>query len=135
MNNIHKKLFAGILLLLFSLQLQASNDKDNLLFMLRKMQHLKAATQTVKQIKSGDSQLDAGNIVVILCGKVVQEIPQQTELLKAAKAQGIQVLACGLSLKKFGVDPASLPSEISYVENGFIKAFELQKEGYLSVEL
>jgi intracellular sulfur oxidation DsrE/DsrF family protein len=43
--------------------------------------------------------------------------------------------ACGLSLKKFGVDPASLPKLYHVVPNGLVFGFELQKEGYYSITL
>ena len=44
-------------------------------------------------------------------------------------------MACGLSLAKFNKTQSDLVKGIDYTENGFIKAFELQKQGYLSVEL
>ena len=44
-------------------------------------------------------------------------------------------MACGLSLTKFNKTQNDLVKGIDYTENGFIKAFELQKQGYLSVEL
>jgi intracellular sulfur oxidation DsrE/DsrF family protein len=44
-------------------------------------------------------------------------------------------LACGFSLKKFGVDASAIPKEMSVVDNGILYGFNLQKDGFLSITL
>jgi intracellular sulfur oxidation DsrE/DsrF family protein len=54
---------------------------------------------------------------------------------RISKYPNVSIMACGLSLTKFNKTKNDLVKGIKYTENGFIKAFELQKAGYLSVEL
>ena len=83
------------------------------------------------------SKIRPAKVGIILCGEMLRRI-SSTEMshhLEMAGAQGIIVYACGLSLNKLGISKETLPANVLYVENGLIKSLELQKEGYLSIEL
>lgn len=130
-------------LLLFSLASftseKKSHKKDNLLFLLRQPEHINQAIKTIVSLKSSNqSNLSVGKVVIIVCGEAVVNLT--TEEGKAwvdgvSKLSNVSILACGLSLEKFKKKETDLLPGIGYTENGFIKAFQLQKEGYLSVEL
>lgn len=120
---------------------QKSNHgkKDNLLFLLRQTEHINQALKTVEQLQSNaKTTLSPNKIVIIVCGEAVTSL--STDQAKAwadkiSQYPNVSILACGLSLKKFNKSETDLVKGIGYTENGFIKAFELQKQGYLSVEL
>lgn len=120
-------------------QTTVSHKKDNLLFMLRQTEHINQAIKTIAELKNNkDSELDPGNIVIIVCGEAVLELTKQDAgkwVDEISKFDNVSILACGLSLDKFQKKQSDLMPGIRYTKNGFIKAFELQKEGYLSVEL
>jgi intracellular sulfur oxidation DsrE/DsrF family protein len=55
--------------------------------------------------------------------------------LEMAEKNHVELYACGLSLKQFKIDPKSLPKQIHVTKNGLLYDFQLQKKGYLSIEL
>lgn len=130
-------------LLLFSLasftSVKESHKKDNLLFLLRQPEHINQAIKTIEALKAGSkSNLSVGKVVIIVCGEAVVNLTAEEGKAWAdqvSKLSNVSLLACGLSLEKFKKREADLVPRIGYTENGFIKAFQLQKEGYLSVEL
>ncbi len=119
--------------------IKETHKKDNLLFLLRQPEHINQAIKTIVSLKNGNhSNLSVGRVVIIVCGEAVVNLT--TEEGKAwvdqiNKLSNVSILACGLSLEKFKKTEADIVPGIGYTENGFVKAFQLQKEGYLSVEL
>jgi intracellular sulfur oxidation DsrE/DsrF family protein len=115
-----------------------SDGKDNLLFLLRQTEHINQALKTIEQLKTSGTSLKAGKVKIIVCGEAVTALgSKEAEVWvdRISKYPDVSIMACGLSLTKFNKTPADLVKGIDYTENGFIKAFELQKQGYLSVEL
>ncbi len=110
-----------------------------MLFLLRQSEHITQALNTVEQLQSNaETNLNPGKIVIIVCGEAVTKLslPEaKTWVDKAGRHPNLSILAYGLSLKKFKITEKDLIKGIGYTENGFIKAFDLQKQGYLSVEL
>ena len=113
--------------------------KDNILFMLQQPEHINQAIKTIEELKnSNESKLNLGDIVIIVCGEAVVSLTTEEAskwVTQTGKYQNVSIVACGLSLDKFKKQKADLVPGIEYTRNGFIKAFELQKAGYLSVEL
>ena len=135
-------LFAVATLLISSTSFsQKANNgkKDNLLFLLRQTEHINQALKTIEQLKSQPkTTLNTGKIVIIICGEAVTSLTTKEAdvwVEKLSKYPNVSLVACGLSLTKFNKSQNDLVKGIDYTENGFIKAFELQKKGYLSVEL
>lgn len=120
-------------------QKTSAPKKDNLLFMLRQPEHINQATKTITELKTQNaSKLNAGDIVIIVCGEAVVNLTTKDAeawVESTREWQNVSIVACGLSLDKFKKTEADLVNGIQYTRNGFIKAFELQKAGYLSVEL
>ena len=75
-----------------------------------------------------------GEFKVIICGQAVKEFSKNEELeeilLKAEEK--IQLIACGFSLKKFGISPESIPENMQVVENGIVLDSTI---GYHSITL
>lgn len=120
-------------------QKNKSGKKDNLLFLLRQTEHINQAIKTIDQLQTpATSSLNTGKVVIIVCGEAVTSLTTKEAeawLDKISKYPNVKLMACGLSLAKFNKTQNDLVKGIEYTENGFIKAFELQKQGYLSVEL
>ncbi len=120
-------------------QKSKSGKKDNLLFLLRQTEHINQALKTIEQLQSNpNTTLRPGKVVIIVCGEAVTSLTTKEAeawVEKISKYPNVSLMACGLSLAKFSKSQNDLVNGINYTENGFIKAFELQKQGYLSVEL
>jgi|SRR5690554_5825129 len=92
-----------------------------------------AAAHLVKE-----NEREFGNFEVIVCGADIVSLTDEKKMeqfLKRADEYKVQILACGFSLKKFEVDPNKIPDNVKVVENGILYNIELQKKGYLSLEL
>ena len=138
-----KILVLSIATLFFSMLAFSQNEnyakKDNLLFLLRQTEHINQALKTVAQLQTDASTtLKTGKVVIIVCGEAVTSlttIEGEGFLEKIKPYPNVSIMACGLSLTKFNKTEKDLVPGVKYTENGLIKAFELQKAGYLSVEL
>ncbi len=139
----YKHLLFAIITVLFSSavfsQSNHESQKDNLLFLLRQKEHINQALKTVESLAGkADTKLNTGQIVIIVCGEAVTSLTSneaEAWVQRISKHPNVSIMACGLSLNKFNKSKNDLVKGIEYTENGFIKAFELQKQGYLSVEL
>ena len=116
-----------------------THKKDNLLFLLRQTEHINQAIKTMEQLQSSaKTTLKTGKAVIIICGEAVTSLTTAegaTWVEKLKKYPNVSLMACGLSLTKFNKTQSDLVPGVQFTENGLIKAFELQKAGYLSVEL
>jgi intracellular sulfur oxidation DsrE/DsrF family protein len=116
-----------------------SQKKDNLLFLVRQTEHINQALKTVDQLQSkSNTTLKTGKVVIIVCGEAITALAgkdAEAWVESIRKHPNVSIVACGLSLTKFNKTRSDLVQGIDYTENGFITAFELQKQGYLSVEL
>ena len=111
--------------------------ENNYFILNRNVEQLKAVGKAAADLALTDSTT-YGTFKVVVCGKSVQDLLDEEKMADAVailQASGVEMYACGLSLKKFGVDPASLPEFYQVVPNGLVFGFELQKEGYYSITL
>ena len=111
--------------------------ENNYFILNRNVEQLKAVGKAAADLAAADST-SYGTFKVVVCGKSVQDLVDEEMMADAVailQASGVEMYACGLSLKKFGVDPASLPEFYQVVPNGLVFGFELQKEGYYSITL
>lgn len=138
------KTLSIFLIALFSATMGMAQHKtkhtDDLLFLLRQPEHITQALKTIDQLKSdvnSSQAIKTGKVVIIICGEAVKNFAgdADNETVKEAQRLGVTFMGCGLSLNKFNLKKEDLMPGIMFVPNGFIKAFELQKAGYLSVEL
>jgi len=111
--------------------------ENNYFILNRNVEQLKAVGKAAADLAASDSTA-YGTFKVVVCGKSVQDLLDEEKMADAVailQESGVQMYACGLSLKKFGVDPAALPEFYQVVPNGLVFGFELQKEGYYSITL
>ncbi|PKD16171.1 sulfur reduction protein DsrE [Salegentibacter salinarum] len=127
-------------LMLFSVKTQAQKhdtEKNNYVVLTKKIPQLQPILITAEELKKEDGH-HFGDFQVIVCGQTVKGLINLEEMKKfthRAEKAGVELKACGFSLKKFGVDPEKIPSEMEIVENGILYDFQLQKKGYFSIEL
>ncbi len=118
-------------------QAESAESKDNFAILLRKGNHLRVAVRTAREIQE-NPRFRMGRFEIIVCGREIEQLQQNGPLkatLEEASRLGVQVQACGISLEKFGVKADLLAPEVSVVPNGLMHAFELEKDGYLMIEL
>jgi len=111
--------------------------ENNYFILNRNVEQLKAVGKAAADLAVSDSTT-YGTFKVVVCGKSVQDLLDEEKMADAVASlqeSGVEMYACGLSLKKFGVDPAALPEFYQVVPNGLVFGFELQKEGYYSITL
>lgn len=133
----------ALLYSLFTSPVQAQTGHEehaghiNYVVLTRKIPQLKPILLAAEELAVQDGE-KFGDFQVVVCGKSVQELTNEETMsgfIEKAKKAGVTINACGFSLKKFGVDRSKLPESLRVVENGILHNFELQKKGYLSIEL
>lgn len=112
-------------------------DHINYVVLTRKVPQLKPILLAAEELKAQDGD-KFGDFQVVVCGKAVQDLTDKETMhafLEKAEKAGVIINACGFSLKKFKVNKEDLPEALRVVDNGILHNFELQKKGYLSIEL
>lgn len=115
----------------------ASADAPGIVLLVRRPQHIRAALQTVRDLRNGDS-LSTTPVEIVVCGKAVRDIRADAPLadpIARMSSETVRVLACGMSLSNLDVASDSLVDEVEVVPNGLAHALKRQAAGYLSVEL
>lgn len=118
-------------------QKPAHAETNNYVVLTKKIPQLQPIILTAVDLAKEDGE-QFGDFQVIVCGKTVKDLTDKTKMksfIEKAEAAGVKIVACGFSLKKFGVDSSKLPPEIKVVKNGILYDFQLQKKGYRSIEL
>jgi intracellular sulfur oxidation DsrE/DsrF family protein len=118
-------------------QQKDNTDKNNYIVITRKVPQLQPIILTAESLKAEDG--DAfGDFQVVICGQEIGDITHPDKInsfIERAEKAGVQIKACGFSLKKFDVDKTKVPEKIKIVENGILYNFQLQKKGYKSISL
>lgn len=108
---------------------------DKYVFIISKVNYLKAINDAVSASK--ESGLNVDEVRVILCGESVKVFQEGKNPImeKALSEKRIRVYACGLSLEQMKVDPAILPSNVPVIRNGILEGMLLEKQGYKKFDL
>jgi len=120
-----------------SAQATYSKDQNNYFVLTRKVPQLKAILLAAHQLAKDDGE-KFGVFHVVICGETVKELTNLEAMqsyLDLAQSEKVKILACGFSLKKFGVNATAIPKEMGVVDNGILYGFNLQKDGFLSITL
>ncbi|UZH54960.1 DsrE family protein [Salinimicrobium tongyeongense] len=129
-----------IMLALFTISTQAqtrASGKSNYVVLTKQIPQLKPILLAAQELAKQDGH-HFGDFQVVVCGKAVQNLTNEEmvkDFISQAGQANVTINACGFSLKKFGVDHEELHQSLKVVENGILYNFELQKKGYLSIEL
>ena len=111
-----------------------SKTEGKYVFVISKVNYLKAIQDVVNQSKSEGLKLSEAR--VILCGESVKALAENDPIIQEALQNPMITLnACGLSLKQMGIDPSILPSDVATVRNGILEALKLEQEGFKRVDL
>ncbi|MBK5208418.1 MAG: DsrE family protein [Flavobacteriaceae bacterium] len=113
------------------------HKKNNYVVLTKKIPQLNPIILTAKALAVEDGN-KFGDFQVIICGKTVTDLTDKEMMQKFiddAKKANVKIVICGISLKQFGVGPKDIPQELEVVGNGILHNFQLQKKGYLSIEL
>lgn len=60
---------------------------------------------------------------------------RNTRAYGQVEKEGVAVLACGISMKKFNIATADLPRSVQVTKNGLLYIFGLQENGYKTITL
>lgn len=137
-----KTYFAIILLFIagFSTPLPAQkegSEVQNYIVITKNTDQLKPLILSAKSLQEEDGS-NFGKFEVVICGKDIGDItiPEKIdEHLKNGNKHGVDIIACGFSMKRFGVSPDEVPEGIRIVENGILYNLRLQKQGFKSLGL
>ena len=116
---------------------QVQEDQQNYVVLTKKIPQLQPIFLTAETLAQEDGN-NFGKFEVIICGQTVKELAN-TEMMQnyinKAKEHNVDLIACGFSLNKFGVDRKDISPELRVVDNGILYNLQLQKKGYTSISL
>ncbi|UJH89663.1 DsrE family protein [Antarcticibacterium sp. 1MA-6-2] len=116
---------------------QVQDEQQNYVVLTKKIPQLQPIFLTAEALAQEDGK-NFGKFEVIICGQTVKELGDKEMMQKyinKAKEHNVELIACGFSLKKFGVDRKDISPELRVVENGILHNLQLQKKGYTSISL
>jgi uncharacterized membrane protein YphA (DoxX/SURF4 family)/intracellular sulfur oxidation DsrE/DsrF family protein len=114
-----------------------TRQKHNYAVLISQPNHVKAAAHTAETM-SPESEYKRVNFVVMACAKSVEAFVKGSALekeIQRGRAAGVQFKICGMSLKQFNIDPGTLLEGVEIIPNGLSYMFDLQQNGYRTVEL
>ncbi len=114
-----------------------NTEETNYFVLNRNLQQLKAISLAAGDLAKADGN-NFGEFQVVICGKTVKELTNaetMAPILELAEKNNVMLIACGFSLKKFGVKKEDLPKGMKAVDNGILHGFTLQKDGFHSITL
>ena len=137
-----KKYFLSSIVLLFAfiispLQAQNSQEQQNYVVLTMKLPQLQPIFLTAESLALEDGK-DFGKFEVIICGQTVKELTDQdmmNDYIDKAEKANVELVICGFSLNKFGVDRKDISPRLRTVENVILYNLQLQKKGYTSISL
>ncbi len=98
-------------------------------------------TPKIEQLKpillAAEKLQPRGDFQVILYGKEVGQLTNRNlrEFIAWAQKESVTLSVCNMSLEMLKIDPASIPEEFEIVDNAFLSALQLQKQGYINLSL
>lgn len=144
------KIIITALLLVFSLlpdkstamvkevQVNNSHQKEKKYALLVSTEsEIKVAITTAKQLFS-NPKYNAKKFEVVICGKAVESLKNNSEIQPAIQegmVMGVDFKACGISLGISKIAPDEIIKGIEVVPNGLLRIFDLQEDGYNTIEL
>lgn len=132
-----KKVLFSLALILSTLGAIAQESQNDYFVLNRNVQQLKAIALAAGDLAQVDGE-SYGVFQVVICGKSVKDLANPETMapfMKLLNEHKVEVIACGFSLKKFGVEEAQLPAGVTTVKNGIFFGFERQKAGAYSITL
>lgn len=112
---------------------------DKIVVLVKKEQHLKVTIKTLVEGKSAVDGLKINRSTIIVCGKeaalVLKKDTSLKEEMKLVQENGIDLVACGISLKQAKVDAKELLPFIRVVPNGLREIIKLKALGYMGIDL
>lgn len=113
------------------------SNSQNFGMLVRTEEHIRASVKTASQLLKGD-KFKTDHIEIIICGEAVELLKKGSpieDVLKQALDMKVRIVACGMSMEKQKVNKESLLPGVEIESNGIIRIFELQIQGYKTVEL
>ena len=134
----------GILILVFMLgvsgfaQTKSGIEKNNYVVSTSKIPQLEPIILTAEALKQEDGN-KFGDFQIVLYGRNVKELTDKEKMknyVEKAKAAGVEIKVCKLSINFLKIDIKDLHPYVKVVDHAFTHLLQLQKnKNYYSIEL
>lgn len=119
-------------------QTNQQGDMSNYVVSTTKIPQLQPIILTAEALKVEDGA-KFGDFQIVMYGSNVKELTNKEEMeayTGKAKAAGVSISVCKISLDRLGIDPAELHGYIQVVDHAFTHLIQLQKnKNYYSLQL
>lgn len=134
----------GILIVLLMLgisveaQISPAGGKNNYVVSTTMIPQLQPIILTAESLRKEDGG-NYGNFQIVMYGPNVKELTNKEKMepyTSKAKASGVEIFVCKISLGRLGIDPAELHNYIQVVDHAYTHLIQLQKnKNYYSLQL
>ena len=119
-------------------QTNATGVKNNYVVSTTKIPQLQPIILTAEALKEEDGER-FGDFQIVMYGSNVKELTDKGAMEKytgKAKAAGVEIFVCKISLDRLGIDPDNLHEYIKVVDHAYTYLIQLQKnKNYYSLQL
>lgn len=116
----------------------SAGDKFNYVVSTTKIPQLQPIILTAESLKEEDGN-KFGDFQVVMYGPNVRGLTNKEEIepyASKAKAAGVEILVCKISLDRMDINPDDLHEDIKVVDHAFTHLIQLQKnKNYYSLQL
>jgi intracellular sulfur oxidation DsrE/DsrF family protein len=112
-------------------------ERNDYVVLTKNISQLNVIMASSKALKADDGA-KFGDFQVIICGETVKALSDEKTVkdIKAkAEEANIKIVICGFSLDSFQMDGNAISNHLEIVDNGLLYNFQLQKKGFISIEL
>ena len=134
----------GILvaLIMMSINIMAQStpagEKNNYVVSTTKTPQLQPIILTAEALREEDGE-NYGEFQIVMYGPNVMELTDKKKMepfTRKAKAAGVEILVCKISLDRLGIEPKDLDDYIQVVDHAYTHLIQLQKnKNYYSLQL
>ncbi len=119
-------------------QTNSQKDKNNYVVSTTKIPQLQPIILTAEALKEEDGS-KFGDFQIVMYGPNVKGLTNKEEMetyTGKARAAGVIISVCKISLDRLGIDPAELHEDIQVVDHAYTHLIQLQKnKNYYSLQL
>lgn len=119
-------------------QTHPTGEKNNYVVSTTKIPQLQPIILTAESLREEDGK-KYGDFQIVIYGPNVKELTNKEKMepyTSKAKAAGVKIQVCKISLDRLGIDPAELHNYIQVVDHAYTHLIQLQKnKNYYSLQL
>lgn len=115
-----------------------TSKEKNYAILLSQSRHVKGTLNMLNSMKKDKTKLQFDKARVVLYSDAIHTVKKKSEIIKEiklAQKNGVEIVVCGVALKRQNVSQEDLLPGILIVEQAIYEMLRLKTLGYISIDL